>query len=212
MSTAVSWACLTSVAKLYNRSVTGQLTFMLSGVDESDKQPPMPGILFRLFCGGPFVCPKFRPSSVSLFVNEESHLGWRELLLLTRRVYVEVENIIAKGKGGRDLVKPALDGSYISPFDTAAEAIKVIEDALKAANATEHFFVWINFSAYKYWNKDISKYEFENFKKGSDPDEVEDLIAKLCLDKKIIKVVEDPFILEHKFSWHRLNVVYISAS
>ena len=98
------------------------------------------------------------------------------------------------------------------PYDTTAEAVKVIEDALKAANAADHFSLWINFSSYKYWNKDLAKYEYENFKKGSDADEVEDLIAKLCLDKKIIKVIEDPFILEHKFSWHRLNVKHDNDS
>lgn len=101
-----------------------------------------------------------------------------------------------------------MDGSYISPFDTIAEVIKVIEEALKAANATDVFSLWINFGAHKYWNKDTSKYDFENFKKPSDPEEVEDLVAKLLLDKKLIKVVEDPFILDHKASWHRLNVLF----
>jgi len=87
-----------------------------------------------------------------------------------------------------------------------AEALKVIEEVFKTLNAAEHFSLWINFAAHQYWNKEQGKYEFENFKKPSDPDEVEDLLAKLLLDKKLIKVVQDPLVLDHKFNWHRLSV------
>lgn len=58
-------------------------------------------MLFRLFAGGPDVCPKFRPTSVNLMVNTDCNLSWNELVILVRKVYSETENIIAKGKGGR---------------------------------------------------------------------------------------------------------------
>lgn len=58
-------------------------------------------MLFRLFAGGPDVCPKFRPASVNLMVNPDCNLSWNELVILVRKVYSETENTIAKGKGGR---------------------------------------------------------------------------------------------------------------
>lgn len=109
-----------------------------------------------------------------------------------------------------DLVKCHLDGSYIPQFETIAEGLKVIEEVFKTLNAAEHLSLWVNFGAQQYWNKEQGKYEFENFKKPSDPEEVEDLLAKLLLDKKLIKVVQDPLLLEHKFNWHRLNVAWAS--
>lgn len=194
-----------------------QVNFQLTGADSPIETMTLPPVVFRLFSGGPQLCPKFRAASVNLIVNENINMTWIELLQAVRKVYTETENVLAKGKGGRgsvqlsiDLVKPLLDGSYVSPFDTIAEVIKVIEEALKATNNGELFSLWINFGAHKYWNKEASKYDFENFKKPSDPEEVEDLIAKLLLDKKTIKVIEDPFILEHKASWHRLNVGHCS--
>jgi hypothetical protein len=110
-----------------------------------------------------------------------------------------------------DLIKLLLDGSYASPYDTIAEVIKVIEEVLKFTCSSDFFSLWINFAAYKYWNKETSKYEFENFKKPSDAEEVEDMISKLLLDKKIVKVIEDPFLVEHKASWHKLNVFTFHA-
>lgn len=109
-------------------------------------------------------------------------------------------------------MKCHLDGSYIPQFETVAEALKVVEEVFKTLNASEHFSLWVNFGAAQLWNKEQGKYEFENFKKPSDPEEVEDLIAKLLLDKKLIRVVQDPLILEHKFNWHRLNVAPGSAA
>ena len=103
-------------------------------------------------------------------------------------------------------MKYALDGSIIPQFDTISEAIKIIEEVFKITGASDHLSLWINFASYNYYNKDISKYEYENFKKPSDVDEIEDGLAKLLLDKKIIRVIQDPFILDHKVSWHRLNV------
>ena len=61
----------------------------------------MPTIVFRLFSGGPHVANKFRPSYIGLIVNKDVSLKWKDILVLVRRVYVETENIIAKGKGGR---------------------------------------------------------------------------------------------------------------
>lgn len=194
------------MASLYNRQLLQQLTLQISGVEEPERVYPMPNFQFRLIAGGPSLAAKFRPSCVSLVLNEDSNLDWKAVLLLVRRIYTETENVIIKGKGGKDLLKTALDGSYISPVDTLAEVLKIIEEALKAANAGDNFNLAINFAAHKYWNKEISKYEFENFKKGSDPEEVEELIAKLLLEKKSIKYIQDPFLLEHRLSWHRLNL------
>lgn len=101
MTSAISFAALHAVASLYNRTVYGQLMYQLTNTEPPSEPLPLPGLVFRLFTGGPNVAPKFRPAWVGLLVNEESTLAWKDLIALLRRVYTETEAVIAKGKGGR---------------------------------------------------------------------------------------------------------------
>lgn len=89
------------MASLYNRTVYGQLTYQMTNTEASKEPLPLPSLVFRLFTGGPNVAPKFRPAWIGLVVNEDSPLGWKDLIALLRRVYTETETVIAKGKGGR---------------------------------------------------------------------------------------------------------------
>jgi hypothetical protein len=101
---AVSYAGLGAVAALHDRSLLAQTTFQLTGADLVPGLLTLPPLVFRLFSGGPQLCPKFRASNISLIVNPEVHLGWRELLHVVRKVFTETENVLAKGKGGRGRV------------------------------------------------------------------------------------------------------------
>lgn len=105
ITTAVSYAALLAVSTLFDRSLSGQVSYQLT--ESTDKQPTFerPLVSFRLFSGGPEVAAKFRPASVNLLVNADCSLAWMDIVQLTRRVYLETENVIAKGKGGRGMIR-----------------------------------------------------------------------------------------------------------
>lgn len=101
----MSYAALSSVAALNDRSLMAQVGFQLTGAELPQGALTLPPVSFRLFSGGPHICPKFRASNINLLVNSEVHLSWKELLHLVRKVFTETENVIAKGKGGRGNLK-----------------------------------------------------------------------------------------------------------
>jgi hypothetical protein len=78
-----------------------QVGFQLTGAELPPGPLTLPQVSFRLFSGGPHLCPKFKASNINLIVNSEVHLAWKDLLHLVRKVFAETENALAKGKGGR---------------------------------------------------------------------------------------------------------------
>lgn len=169
-----------------------------------------PNFIFKVLSGGSQFSEqtKFKPRGLYLFLRKEiqTQVSHSQIVDAVQEFGFSLRGKISKGKGGADLVKELGDGSLISPYDTMADAIKNIDDILGSLDLSEQYGLWIDISAQDFYDKETEKYEFENAKKPSTVEDLEDAYFKLFADKKSVVVISDPFIGLHAFAWHKLNV------
>ena len=73
------------------------------------------------------------------------------------------------------------------PLDTINDNLKIVEDAITAANAKEHMAIGLSWAADTLFNQDTKKYELENPKTPFDNDQMIDYLVKLVQDKPLIQ-------------------------
>lgn len=93
-----------------------------------------------------------------------------------KKVAVALRKGIASGKSGESAVKIQPDGSFLCPFDTISENVKLVEDAISNSGFKESIFIRLDVDADSFYSPDQKKYDFENAKKASEPEEMEDAI------------------------------------
>ena len=103
-----------------------------------------------------------------------------------------IKKVIISGKGGEAALKLSPDGTFICPLDTIMDNLKIIEDAIVASGAKDHFKIGISWQADTLYSPDTKKYELENPKVPFDNDQMIDYMIKLLNDKPIISYLEDP--------------------
>lgn len=106
-------------------------------------------------------------------------------------VLMAVKKSICSGKQGEAALKFHSDGSVLSPVDTVADVLKIVEDAIQGSPA---FKIGVSFQADLLWVEAAKKYELENPKAPLDTEQMIDYIVKLCADKPSIAYLEDPLV------------------
>ena len=69
-----------------------------------------------------------------------------------------VRKAIVGGKGGEAALKLSADGTFMCPLDTINDNLKIVEDAISAANAKEHLSIGLSWAADSLFNADTKKY------------------------------------------------------
>lgn len=167
---------------------------------------PLPKFIFKLITGGPQSQSKLRAQGVYIFSKEESTIGFDEFITISQKLGLLLREKIKKSKSGADSLKEEGDGSILSPYDTIADCLKAVEEAITEAGGIDILSVWLDIDAAQFYNSEQDRYEFENAKKASTAEELEDALFKTILDRKSVEVIQDPFRSEDRLSWHRLNV------
>jgi len=85
------------------------------------------------------------------------------------------------------------------------ETLKIMEDAIVAADLKGQIFVKLDMDADSFYKAEEKKYDFENAKKHTEQEEMEDTYLKFLTDRPCIKILEDPFTSTENVSWHRFN-------
>jgi len=80
-----------------------------------------------------------------------------------------------------------------------------MEDAIVAADLKGQIFVKLDMDADSFYKAEEKKYDFENAKKHTEQEEMEDTYLKFLTDRPCIKILEDPFTSTENVSWHRFK-------
>ena len=121
--------------------------------------------------------------------EKEANTPTPKLIKLFQKISFLLREKIKKGKGGADLIKELPDGSLVSPYDTLADCFKNLEEIFTESGKKADLRIWLDLDANDFYNPETEKYDFENAKKPSSPEELEDALFKVFSDKKIVGVV-----------------------
>lgn len=91
----------------------------------------------------------------------------------------------AGSKWGEAGFKPQEDGSYFTPCDTIAEALKFMDDLCGAIDTRVKYSVTCEAAGYHI--KDGNKYEMEGAKAPVEVDQIIDYYVKLCTEHPLIE-------------------------
>jgi enolase len=113
-----------------------------------------------------------------------------------------------------------LDCSFISPYDTINDNLKMLEDAINQCGLKDVIKIGLEFNANDLYKPDLKKYEMENPnpKNFLDLNQLVNLFRiinifkvdfyfKLCTDKPSIGYLEDPIIADDPDGWTKLKVL-----
>jgi len=75
---------------------------------------------------------------------------------------------ICGGKAGDSALKFFKDGTFICPYDTCADNVKLLDESINSSGFKEIVKIGIVWDANDFWNEDKDGYELDNPKKPLD--------------------------------------------
>ncbi|CAK92439.1 unnamed protein product (macronuclear) [Paramecium tetraurelia] len=122
-----------------------------------------------------------------------------------QNVVNNVKKTIISGKKGEAGLQFYQDGTFICPGDTIPDNLKIIEQAIEAAQLKDHVQLGLVWLAELFYVPEEKKYDLDNPKKLLDADQLIDYYFKLCQEKPIIVYLEDPIHHTDIVGWTKIT-------
>ncbi|CAD8044068.1 unnamed protein product [Paramecium primaurelia] len=122
-----------------------------------------------------------------------------------QNVVNNVKKTIISGKKGEAGLQYYQDGTFICPGDTIPDNIKIIEQAIDAAQLKDQVQLGLVWLAELFYVPEEKKYDLDNPKKLLDADQLIDYYFKLCQEKPIIVYLEDPIHHSDIVGWTKIT-------
>lgn len=164
-----------------------------------------PQLFVNLLQGSKLVGSKCKIFKAYLIIKQDPSKSLLDLITALTTVAAQIRKNITAGKLGEAALKPYSDGSYICPADTINDNIKLMDDAINQVNLKGAVTIGLSFQGDLLYNPDQKKYELENPKQLLDENQLIDYYTKLCTDKPVISMLEDPLIPDSLEGWQKLK-------
>ena len=168
----------------------------------------MPKLMLTCLRGGKGYGSKVKFAKFGLIY--EPDLANSEVVKDVNTLYGLVRKNLAAGKQGEAGLKP-ISGSFICTMDTIADALKPLEEAIKASKM-ENVKIFICCNATDVYNEATMKYEMEGAKGQYEFPQMIDFYIKFLNDHPLITYLEDPMANIDLPGWHLLTVNYIQIN
>jgi hypothetical protein len=151
-------------------------------------------LMFTVLNGGKSVSSKVKFAKIYLILGAAPGVSVIESFLKIQKAIVSVINSSKQGANG---FKMGADGSYFNACESIPEALKILEDSIKASdlNSDEYMIasIGINCESDSFYNSETNKYDMEGPKNLFDPEQMVDWYIKLLNEHQLITYIEDPF-------------------
>jgi enolase len=134
----------------------------------------------------------------------EGAIGKHNVVKDVNLLYSTARKQLAAGKQGEAGIK-IVSGSFICLMDTIGEALKILEESIKASKLP-NVKIGIVCNAGEVFNEGSGKYEMEGPKSQFDCSQMVEYYMKFLNEHPLVCYLEDPMAEKNLPGWHELAV------
>jgi len=192
-----------AIASLLQIPLYKRLNSAYFGIE--NPEPKIPGLFLCILQGSKLHGSKCKPARFYYIIPQDK--TGVEKTVIARNLSFGVRKTIASGKLGENGVKQLSDGSFICPFDTINDNLKMLDEVINQNGLKDSVKIGIEWAADNLFQPTAGKYELENPnpKNFLDVNQLADYYAKLCTDRPSLAYLEDPVVSDNYDHWIALK-------